>query len=99
MLTTVRSGFVTAWRRASAPTRRLPFLAMATTDGVSRYPPRLGMTVGAPPWTIATTEFVVPRSIPMTGSAISHALQQRARLRMVGFGCEHLLQLGAGAGL
>jgi len=66
--TTVRSALVTACRRASAPTRRLPLRAIATTEGVMRYPLRLGMTVGTPPCTVATTELVVPRSMPMTSS-------------------------------
>src|SRR5438105_2596057 len=78
---TVRSALVTAWRRASAPTSRLPFFAMATTEGVSRYPERLGITTGVPDCTVATTELVVPRSIPITGSTgSSHALQQNACL-------------------
>src|SRR5690348_9360700 len=84
METTVRSALVTAWRRASAPTSRFPFFAMATTDGVSRYPERLGMTTGVPDCTVATTELVVPRSIPITGSTgSSHALQQSACLLVI----------------
>src|SRR4029077_1368743 len=39
-------------------------LANATTDGVVRAPSALAMTVGSPPSRTATTEFVVPRSIP-----------------------------------
>ena len=63
---TVFSGFVTAWRFATWPTRRSPFpLANATTDGVVRPPSGLVMTVGLSPSMTATTELVVPRSIPM----------------------------------
>src|SRR5260370_36729636 len=38
---------------------------MATTDGVVRAPSWLGITTGSPPCITATTEFVVPRAIPM----------------------------------
>ena len=37
----------------------------ATTDGVSLLPSALVMTVGLPPSMIATTELLVPRSMPM----------------------------------
>src|SRR6266702_1492473 len=56
-----------ACRFAIWPTSRLPFFATATTDGVSSWPLRLGMTRGTPAMTAATTELVVPRSMPMTG--------------------------------
>ena len=39
---------------------------MATTDGVVRAPSWLTMTAGCPPSMTATTELVVPRSIPIT---------------------------------
>src|SRR5688572_20737638 len=62
------------------PTRRLPFSAIATIDGVVLYPPRFGITTGVPSSTIATHEFVVPRSIPITFSdAISPYCQRVAR--------------------
>src|SRR5215212_7501213 len=60
----VRSGLVIAWRFATSPTRTSPFLAKATTDGVVRPPSAFGMTVGSPPSRTATTELVVPRSMP-----------------------------------
>ena len=63
---TVFSGLVTAWRLASWPTRLSPFLVNATTEGVSRLPSWLGMTTGSPPSMTATTELVVPRSMPIT---------------------------------
>src|SRR5437899_7098494 len=62
---TVFSGFVTACRFATWPTRRSPVLVIATTDGVVRAPSWLGITTGSPPCITATTEFVVPRSIPI----------------------------------
>src|SRR5262252_5305251 len=62
---TVFSGFVTAWRLATWPTSRSPALVNATTDGVSRLPSGLVITTGSPPSMTATTELVVPRSIPM----------------------------------
>src|SRR5688572_30536202 len=60
----VRSGFVIACRLATSPTRISPDLEKATTEGVVRAPSALGMTVGSPPSRTATTELVVPRSIP-----------------------------------
>ncbi len=60
----VRSTFVTACRLATSPTSTSPFLANATTEGVVLAPSALAMTVGSPPSSTATTEFVVPRSIP-----------------------------------
>src|SRR5271168_1730638 len=62
---TVFSGFVTAWRFATCPTNRSPLLVIATTEGVVRVPSWLGITTGSPPCITATTEFVVPRSIPI----------------------------------
>ena len=59
------AGFVTAWRLASWPTSRSPVLVNATTDGTVRPPSADAMTVGSPPSMTATTEFVVPRSMPM----------------------------------
>ena len=63
---TVFSGLVTAWRRATVPTRRSPLLEKATTDGVVRPPSEFGMTVGSPPSRTLTQLNVVPRSIPIT---------------------------------
>src|SRR3954468_1546856 len=75
---TVLPGFVTAWRLASCPTSRSPVLVKATTDGTVRPPSADAMTVGSPPSMTATTEFVVPRSMPMIlpmgGDAPSSAL-------------------------
>src|SRR5918993_281354 len=61
----VLAGFVTAWRFASWPTSRSPVLVKATTLGMVRPPSADAMTVGSPPSITATTEFVVPRSMPM----------------------------------
>ena len=60
----VRSTFVTAWRFAVSPTSTSASLVKATTDGVVRKPSAFAMTVGSPPSRTATTELVVPRSIP-----------------------------------
>src|SRR5260221_13408198 len=62
---TVFSGLVTAWRLATWPTSRSPDFVKPTTDGVSRPPSELVMTTGSPPSITATTELVVPQSIPM----------------------------------
>src|SRR5438552_4144047 len=78
----VFSGFVIACRRAICPTRRSPPSVKATTDGVMRLPSALVMTTGSPPSMMATQEFVVPRSIPMTLAICSlrFAFSRRRRL-------------------
>src|SRR5437762_5480741 len=63
---TVFSGFVIACRLATWPTRISPSFVNPTTEGVRRLPSWLAMTVGSPPSTTATTELVVPRSMPIT---------------------------------
>src|SRR5580700_377002 len=68
----VRSGLVIACRFASCPTRRSPVFVNATTDGVVREPSALGMTTGAVPSITATTELVVPRSIPTVLAIKTH---------------------------
>src|SRR5262245_17469864 len=62
---TVRVGFVTACRRAGAPTSFEPSGRKATTEGVVRAPSAFVITTGEPPSITQTTEFVVPRSMPM----------------------------------
>ena len=61
----VFSGLVTAWRFAKSPTILSPFFAIATIDGVVRFPSTFSIIFGTPPSIIATAEFVVPKSIPM----------------------------------
>ena len=61
----VFSGLSTACRLAIWPTKRSPVLLKPTTEGVSRLPSLLMITVGLPPSMTATTEFVVPKSIPI----------------------------------
>src|SRR3972149_9215784 len=52
----------TIWRLATSPTK---FLTGSTTDGVMFLPvSAAGITLGRPPSITATTEFVVPKSIP-----------------------------------
>ncbi len=63
---TVLSGFVTAWRLATCPTKRSPVLENPTTEGVVLFPSALGITTASPPSITATQEFVVPKSIPIT---------------------------------
>src|SRR6185295_5768553 len=60
----VRSGLVMAWRLATSPTRTSPVFENATTEGVVRAPSALGITEGSPASSTATTELVVPRSMP-----------------------------------
>src|SRR5689334_14550885 len=67
---TVFWGLVTACRLATWPTRRSPSFVNATTEGVTRPPSAFGITTGSPPSMTATTELVVPRSIPMIFSAM-----------------------------
>ena len=76
------AGLVTAWRLASWPTRRSPVLVKATTDGTVRPPSADAMTVGSPPSMTATTEFVVPRSMPMILPMV-----RGCSLVRVGLGC------------
>src|SRR5688500_16924459 len=61
----VFSGFITAWRFATVPTRRSPPSVNATTDGVVRPPSEFSMISGSPPSSTAIAELVVPRSIPI----------------------------------
>src|SRR5689334_11835313 len=61
----VFSGFITAWRFATVPTRRSPESVKATTDGVVRPPSAFSSTVGSSPSITAMAELVVPRSIPI----------------------------------
>ena len=59
-------GFVTAWRFAVWPTSTSPSFVNAMIEGVVRSPSLFSMTFGLPPSMIATHEFVVPRSMPIT---------------------------------
>src|SRR5215470_10997700 len=77
----VFSGFVMPWRFATCPTRVSPSLVKATTEGVNRLPSWLAMTVGSPPSTTATTEFVVPRSMPITFAMSSISCREVSRQR------------------
>src|SRR3954462_2712756 len=70
-------GLRIAWRLATCPTSRWPSSVNATTDGVVRLPSVFGITSAWPPsMTDATTEFVVPRSMP-TAFAIARSSQVR----------------------
>src|SRR3990167_3811791 len=56
-------GFRIIWRFATSPTR---FLTGSTTEGVMFLPvSEAGITLGVPPSITATTELVVPRSMPI----------------------------------
>src|SRR3954447_8231928 len=69
-----------ACRLATWPTSRWPSSVKATTDGVVRAPSALGITSAWPPSRVAaTTELVVPRSIP-TALAILPLLSQLYQL-------------------
>ena len=79
---TVFSGFITAWRFATVPTRRSPESVKPTTDGVVRPPSAFSMISGSPPSKIAIAEFVVPRSIPIvraTFNAPSVQVQKKSK--------------------
>src|SRR5881275_2675848 len=67
----VRFGLVIACRLAGSPTSRSPLSVNATTLGVSRFPSWLGMTLTSLPSITATTELVVPRSMPMIFSPLA----------------------------
>src|ERR1700733_2541804 len=64
------------------PTKRLPSFVYATIEGVVLAPSLLGITFGWPPSMKATTELVVPKSIPII-FAIFHP-----------FGCVFVLLFG-----
>src|SRR3990170_6746826 len=59
---TVVFGLTTIWRFAGSPTT---FLVGSTTEGIVFLPSALWITLGFPASTTATTELVVPKSIPM----------------------------------
>ena len=62
----VFSGLRTICRLASCPTTNSSSLLNPTTEGVVRIPSALAITTGLPPSVTATTELVVPKSIPTT---------------------------------
>ena len=95
---TVFCGFVTAWRLAIWPTSRSPSLVNATTEGVVRPPSAFGITTGSPPSSTATTELVVPRSMPMTLSAMSSSEVYGADGCQVGAGSARLARRRARSG-
>src|SRR6478735_734107 len=74
-----------AWRLAMCPTSRLPASVTATTLGVVLYPPRFGMTTGVSPSKMATQEFVVPRSMPITRSILSPSHHERSASSLTAF--------------
>jgi hypothetical protein len=53
---------------ASSPTMGLPLSSKETTEGMRRFPSRVESTSGTPSRTMATSECVVPRSIPTMGA-------------------------------
>ena len=65
-----RTGIKLLWNTAclfaKVPTSLSPSLPKATIEGVVRVPSVLFIICGSPPSITATTEFVVPRSIPIT---------------------------------
>jgi hypothetical protein len=62
----VFSGFVTAYLFAGAPTILYLSAVNAITEGVVLIPSAFSNTLGVFPSIMATQEFVVPRSIPIT---------------------------------
>ena len=85
---TVLRGLVTCWCLAIWPTSRSPLSVKPTTEGVVRAPMALVSTLGWSPSMMATTEFVVPRSIPMILDIAEHSFEggrlQGARLLVRG---------------
>src|SRR6266571_6458152 len=66
---TVRSGWITYWFRAGVPTSGVPSGESPTNEGMICSPPAAS-TWTLPSTSAATSEFVVPRSIPTITSAI-----------------------------
>ena len=62
----VLPGFITACRFAICRTNNSCFFVYATIEGVVLNPSAFVITLGFPPSIAATTEFVVPKSIPTT---------------------------------
>ena len=62
----VFSGFVTACLFAGWPTNFSSLSVKATTEGVVLAPSAFSKTFGCEPSIMATQEFVVPKSIPIT---------------------------------
>src|SRR5688500_15426543 len=98
---TVLPGLVTAWRLASWPTSRSPVLVNATTLGMVRPPSADAMTVGSPPSITATTEFVVPRSMPMIlpMGGVCSSLGWGSGNGLVGVGAQAVVAVGVGVGV
>jgi hypothetical protein len=68
---------VTACRLAGMPTSLSPSPVNATTEGVVLAPSLFSKTFGVLPSIIATHEFVVPRSMPMTWPLTLSELQHQ----------------------
>jgi hypothetical protein len=62
-----------------------PLSVKATTLGVRRLPSWLGITLTSPPSMTATTEFVVPKSIPIIVSPSATVALLSERLPAIGF--------------
>src|SRR5271165_2844178 len=99
----VFSGLVIACLLATWPTKRSPFLVNPTTEGVVRPPSSLGMTLGSPPSITATTELVVPKSIPIILDIVAGLLNLSiaalkghgfSRAEQTPFYCHHERPLG-----
>src|ERR1700733_5629745 len=86
----VFAGLVIAWRFATWPTSRSPLFVKPTTDGVVRPPSSLGITLGSPPSITATTEFVVPKSIPIIFAIASLLLPAQSSCASLCFQASHL---------
>src|SRR3954454_23670708 len=84
---TVFSGLVTAWRFATAPTRRSPPPVNATTDGVVRAPSAFSITFGSEPSITAMQELVVPRSIPIVLANSENLRLENLSEVIATFGC------------
>src|SRR5271157_2773223 len=69
MLRTVRSGYSTNWLRAGSPTNSSPEGESPTTEGNMLFVPK-PRTCTWPSTKVATSEFVVPRSMPTIRSLI-----------------------------
>ena len=82
-LTIVSRGCSAARAAAARPTTTLPRSSNATTDGTSSSRSQSGIASGRPSRTCATSELVVPRSMPIgfggaLGSKISKRVMERS---------------------
>ena len=90
----VFSGLVIACLLASKPTNLSPFLVNAIIEGVVLPPSSFTITTGFPASITATTELVVPKSIPIIFPIINFLLKYITFIRINYFNLYFFLLIG-----